>query len=344
MSELPLVAFDAPEPANAVQRTYETVVSAVLAGQRGIGVLAAEPGDVSLLFRTIPSSKRLAKFRFLRFTPASPAQLTLQNIAFQAGLDVPDGEIDAAAMFDTLQAHQPASGQTVLIVEGAETLTAEALEFFEHAATPSPSPMQLVLIGRSFASILAREGELPHLWAIVQDAVAIPRAPPSPVQSPAAGDASCAGTAPFPAYVVKRPQVPVARKVGLAVAIMAAGAALYATPWFNQTPPHDPPLPATVASMAAVPVPPKLAEPAQPVPAPPPPEMRVEPPQRAETPVVLPAAPPQAPADETRQLLRQRFDAFLDQAGRDAALMTYEQRNALFEKYLASHSSVSAAP
>lgn len=343
-----LTTFDASKPADAVQGIYEEVVSALLAGQRGIAVLAAEPTDAAVLLRAIPSSKRLAKVRFLRFTSPSPLQLTLESVAFQAGLDLPHGEVAAAALFDTLRAHLPASGCTVLIVEGAETLTAEALEFFERVATPSLSPqlMQLVLIGRGFYGILSKMEHLPHLRSIAQEALSITRAGPSEAPPPIAAAADCDDAAPLLPYAAVPPRARVSGKVMLAVsiAVLAGGVALYATPWFDPAPaskPHpnapDPPLKSSPPVQAAQP---GAAQAVVPVPSATP----AEPPQQPETPAVLATPPQQASGDITRQQLRQRFDAFLDEAGNDTALLTQEQRDALFEKYLTSHGSISPAP
>ncbi len=346
-----LTTFDASKPADAVQGIYEEVVSALLAGQRGIAVLTAEPTDAAVLLRAIPSSKRLAKVRFLRFTPPAPLQITLESVAFQAGLDLPHGgDVSAAALFDTLRAHLPSSGCTVLIVEGAESLTPEALGFFEHVATPSLSPqlMQLVLIGRGFYGILSKMEHLPHLRSIAQEALSIPCAGPSEAPPPIAAAAAADGddVAPLLPYAAAQPRGRVSGKVMLAVsvAVLAGGVALYATPWFDPAPaskPHpntpDPPLKSSPpvqaaqhgAAQAVVPV----------LSAPP-----AEPPQQPETPAVLAVPPQPASGDITRQQLRQRFDAFLDEAGNDTALLTQEQRDALFEKYLTSHGSVSPAP
>ncbi len=354
MSGTPIAIFDPPTPANAVERTYEEIVNALLAGQRGIGVLAAEPSTAAVLLRTIPISQRLAKFRFLRFTPASPLKLTLENVAFQAGLDLPDGEVDAAAIFATLKAHQPASGCTALIVEAAETLTAEALTFFEQVATPSPSaqPMQLVLIGRGTFGDLLQAEHFPQLWSITERALSVAGAVPNEARPPAAEAAHHVDTASFSTYAIAPSYPRVWPKVALGLVVLVAGAALYATPWFNPVaPPDRKPIvaPAVVAPVAPAPVaaaPPLPAKQLEiaPVVTPPPVEVQAKPTLPPEPSAPLAASSPPTPADETRQQLRQRFDAFLDKAGRDTVSLTHDQRDALFEKYLASHPAASTSP
>jgi len=357
MSGTPIAIFDPPTPANAVERTYEEIVNALLAGQRGIGVLAAEPSVAAILLRTIPISQRLAKFRFLRFTPASPLKLTLENVAFQAGLDLPHGEVDAAAIFATLKAHQPASGCTALIVEAAETLSAEALTFFEQVATPSLSaqPMQLVLIGRgSFGELLQAE-QFPQLWSITERALSVAGAVPDEARPPAAEEAHHVDTASFSTYAIAPSYPRVWPKVALGLVVLVAGAALYAMPWFNPVAPPDrkPVVPAVVAPAIVAPVAPPVAA-APPLPAKqleiapvvttPPVEVQAKPALPPEPSAPLAAPSPPNPADGTRQQLRQRFDAFLDKAGRDTASLTHDQRDALFEKYLASHPAASTSP
>ncbi len=386
MNGTPIAVFDPLKPTDAVQGAYGEIVSGLLAGQRAIGVLAAEPVAAAILLRTIPASKRLVKFRFLRFTPASPLRLTLENVAFQAGLDLPHGEISAAAMFATLKAHQPASGSTVLIVEGAETLTTEALEFFEQVATPSTSDrfMQLVLIGRgTFGELLDAE-RFPHLWSIVESPLAVASPAPVEAQPAAAEDAHYVEPAPFPAYAVAPPRPRLWPKIALGVAILAAGAALYETPWFSPVAPGRPPIIVPAPPAASPPAPPVPAPaaaaqpaPAQPAPAQPAPAQsapalaRPKPAEVAPAvvapadvaPVVTPAPvetqikptppptladpaapPPSALAEDARLQLRQRFDAFLNRAGHDTAALTHEQRDALFEKYLATHPDPTSAP
>jgi len=367
MSGTPIAIFDPLKPTDAVQGTYGEIVSGLLAGQRAIGVLAAEPVAAAVLLRTIPASKRLVKFRFLRFTPASPLRLTLENVAFQAGLDLPHGEISAAAMFATLKAHQPASGSTVLIVEGAETLTAEALEFFEQVATPSTSDrfMQLVLIGRGTFGELLQAERFPHLWSIVESPLVVASPAPVEAQPAAAEDAHYVEPAPFPAYAVAPPRPRLWPKIALGAAILAGGVALYETPWFSPVAPGRPPIIAPAPTIPAAPAPappapaapapaapalarPKPAEvgpavvaPADVAPAPVETQIKPTPPPALADPV---APPPPALAEDARLQRRQRFDAFLDRAGHDTAALTHEQRDALFEKYLATHPDATSAP
>jgi len=297
------VTSAALKPAVAVGAACDTVVGALLIGQRGVAVLAAGPAEAATITRAVTASTLLRKCQFLRFTPSAARRLTLADIAFQAGIDSLDGEGGAAALLATLSAHQPTSSRTVLLVEAAEALDAGALEFFERAVTPAPPPllMQLVLVGRAHFSDALQQERFPHLWALAADALPVSGAVPEPPPAPGTSTASVAGAFPSrsAAYRV-RPWLVTALGLG----VLAGGAGLVATFW--PTPPSQPP---------------------RPIPADPPP---AEPP-----PVAAPIPPPSATGD-ARERLRQQFDVFLEKAGRNPALLTPRERQALFEEYLVS--------
>ncbi len=294
------------KPAVAVGAACDTVVGALLIGQRGVAVLAAGPTEAATLTHTVMASTLLRTCHFLRFTPSAGRRLTLADVAFQAGIDSLHGEDGAAAMLATLKAHQPASGRTVLIVEAAEALDAGALEFFERAIIPSSQPllMQLVLVGRTGFSDLLQQQRFPHLWEMA--AAALPVSSAVPESPPAWGTraASVANAFPAPSRASRvRPWLVTA----LGLAVLVGGATWVATSWLAPVPPSQQSLPAQ----------------ADPIPTPEPP------------PVVAPA-PQQPVTDEARERLRQKFDAFLERAGRNSAVLTPRQRQALFEEYLIS--------
>jgi len=293
------------KPAVAVGAACDTVVGALLIGQRGIAVLAAGPTEAATLTHAVMASTLLRTCHFLRFTPSAGRRLTLADVAFQAGIDALHGKDGAAAMLATLKAHQPASGRTVLIVEAAEALDTGALEFFERAITPSSQPllMQLVLVGRTgFSDLL--QPRFPQLWEMAAGALPVSSAVPEPPPAWGTRAASVANAVPAPSRASRvRPWLVTA----VSLAVLVGGATWVATSWLAPVPPSQPSLPAQ----------------ADPIPTPEPP------------PVVAPA-PQQPVTDEARERLRQKFDAFLEKAGRNSAVLTPRQRQALFEEYLIS--------
>ncbi len=297
------------KPVMAVGMACDKVVGALLIGQCGVAVLAAGSGEAATITRAVASSTLLRKCQFLRFTPSAAHSLTLADVGFQAGIDAFQGQDSAAAMLAMLSAHQPASGRTVLVVEAAEALDAEALEFFERVATPSSQPlrMQLVLVGRAgFGDLLQRE-RFPHLYAMAAEALPVSGAMPEPPPSrPIADPVAAAAFQPPSAGASMRPWLVTA----LGLAVLVGGAAVIAT--FGLAPaPTSPHL---------------IPSPAAPAPPPAPPSVAAPPATTAQQPLT----------DEARERLRQRFDMFLENAGRDSASLTPRQRQALFEEYLTS--------
>ncbi len=301
------------KPMVAVGTACDTVVGALLIGQRGVAVLAAGPGEAATLTRAVASSPLLRKCQFLRVTPSGARTITLADVGFQAGIDALPGQGSAAAMLATLSAHHPASGRTVLVVEAAEALDAGALEFFERVATPSPQPlkMQLVLVGRAGFGDLLQPDRFPHLWAMAASALPVSGAVPEPPPSRPLADPGLSAFPP-PSGMSRR-RLWLVAAVGLAV--LGGGAAFVATSWLASPPPAQRGVSAPADSAPLVP----------PVAAPPP---AAAPPSEA--------ARQQSLSGEARERLRRRFDIFLENAGRDSASLTPRQRQALFEEYLTS--------
>ncbi len=247
---------------------------------------------------------------------------SLLAIERTAGLDgrTPP-ESDARSVARALAERQGSETQIILLMERSETLTPATLRSLQamapYFAQPGRPTLQVVFVGRPAFQALLAGAEL------------------TPLRVALGFEGGLLGHEPVPAEAVSRSQ-PTDRRRAAAifpVAALAVAAAVAGAAYLGVSQPPDRKIPA--ATMPAQPpappliVPPlSLAPSAVPAPAP------VSP----ATAAVPPAAAPAAPEEDQPARLRQAFSAFAASSGRNVAVLSEAQRNALVSEFLASRS------